>query len=182
MKTQGLTGPHEVVKVTKATRQVVAGFITKLTFNALLGSGSVTCNSKILEPVSTEEAKQIEVTCVDQRRQTRQVVGGRKEKDVNDPIRISKRAIPGGEIEKDANDPIYVKLAEESLSKYKQDKGLTESHQLIQVVKAYTQVVAGKLTKIDFTVRLAASGLITCHSEILEKAWLKLKEITVDCK
>ncbi|XP_049877759.1 uncharacterized protein LOC126374986 isoform X9 [Pectinophora gossypiella] len=111
-----------------------------------------------------------------------------------------KRQVPGGKMSKDINDPKYQKLAEESVSKYLVSSGTTQYHKIIKINKVTTQVVAGSMTRIDFTVAptncvvdsngqptssncevQSTANTLTCHSEIWEQPWLKKKEITVNC-
>ncbi|KAL0869362.1 hypothetical protein ABMA27_007612 [Loxostege sticticalis] len=92
-----------------------------------------------------------------------------------------KRQIAGGETEENPNDPKYLALAEESLQQYMQTTGNTQPHSVTKVDSVRTQVVAGFLTKIVFTVIAGNSDVIQCYSEVWERPWLSKKEITVNC-
>ncbi|XP_063539377.1 uncharacterized protein LOC134748514 [Cydia strobilella] len=100
------------------------------------------------------------------------------------PIEESKvkRQVLGGESLQDPNDPIYKKLAQESFEKYRTtNPGEQITPKKLKVTRVTTQVVAGTMTRLDFTVTPANDEDITCHSEIWEQPWLKKKEINVDC-
>ncbi|XP_047994212.1 uncharacterized protein LOC125232548 [Leguminivora glycinivorella] len=93
-----------------------------------------------------------------------------------------KRQVPGGESPQDPNDAKYKKLAEESFQKYRvANPGGVIDVKEIKITKVTSQVVAGFKTRMDFTVIPTNGDVITCHSEILEQAWLNKKEIDVNC-
>ncbi|XP_061722035.1 uncharacterized protein LOC133528605 [Cydia pomonella] len=100
------------------------------------------------------------------------------------PIEESKvkRQVPGGEQLQDPNDPKYKELAQESFEKYRvTNPGGQIDVKDLKVTRVTRQVVGGFKTRIDFTVTPANGDIITCHSEILEQAWLNKKEIDVNC-
>ncbi|XP_063831512.1 uncharacterized protein LOC135080730 [Ostrinia nubilalis] len=164
VQTSGSTQSHSVAKVDKVTTQVVAGSMTRIDFTVNVGgSDNIKCHSEVWEQ-SWLNKKEINVTC-----------------DVNNQARREKRQIAGGRTEKDPSDPSYLALAEESLQKYVQTSGSTQSHSVAKVDKVTTQVVAGTMTRIDFTVNVGGSDNIKCHSEVWEQSWLNKKEITVTC-
>ncbi|XP_063627593.1 uncharacterized protein LOC134799124 [Cydia splendana] len=153
------------IKVTRVTEQVVAGFKTRIDFTVTPANGDViTCHSEILEP-ATLNKKQIDVNC-----------------NVNQQKSIVKRQVPGGEAVKDPNDPKYKALAQESFEKYRTtNPGGQITPKELKVTKVTTQVVAGSITRLDFTVTPTNGEDITCHSEVWEQPWLNKKEIKVDC-
>ncbi|KAJ0173805.1 hypothetical protein K1T71_010954 [Dendrolimus kikuchii] len=167
LQTTGVTTPHIVVKVTKVTSQVVSGTNIFVDFTASPSSGSVedtfTCRSKIWEQPWLNK-KEIEVDC--------------------DLANRSKRQLPGGQRERNANDPKYKALAEESLVKYLQTTGVSTPYIVVEVNKVTTQVVSGTITRVDFTASPSSGSIgdtFTCRSKIWEQPWLKKKEIEVVC-
>ncbi|XP_045776776.1 multicystatin-like [Maniola jurtina] len=152
----GLTQSHSVVQVKRATKQVVAGLIYRIEFDALLGSRPMTCNSEILEQ-AWMNVRDIKVNCV------------------------SQSPIVGGLVEKDVNDPVYIQLALKSLQKYKQEKGISQCDKLLRILKVTEQVVSGTLIRIDFEATLTYTGDVLCHSEIWQQPWLHKEEIKVNC-
>ncbi|XP_049877751.1 uncharacterized protein LOC126374986 isoform X2 [Pectinophora gossypiella] len=196
----GTTQYHKIIKINKVTTQVVAGSMTRIDFtvaptNCVVDSNgqptasncevqstanTLTCHSEIWEQPWLKK-KDITVNCIPS--------NSRK-----------KRQVAGGEYEQDPNNAEYRQLAEESLSKYLVSSGTTQYHKIIKINKVTTQVVAGSMTRIDFTVAptncvvdsngqptssncevQSTANTLTCHSEIWEQPWLKKKEITVNC-
>ncbi|CAH2252990.1 uncharacterized protein LOC120631960 [Pararge aegeria] len=169
---------HKIIKITKATQQVVAGYMYRIDFDAyptncdlesdedtstcevMDTSKYLKCHSEIWDRAWLDQ-KQIKVTCEDKRREKRQITGGVKEQDPKNPV--------------------YADLATESLALYAKDKGLSGSHEVVEVTKATTQVVAGYLTHVYFNALIGSSNPVTCHSVVLEQAWLNVKNITVTC-
>nr|XP_034833813.1 uncharacterized protein LOC117990467 [Maniola hyperantus] len=151
---RGLTQSYSLENVKRVTKQVVAGLIYKIEFDALLGQNHVTCNSEIFEQ-AWMNVKDIKVNCV------------------FPPL--------GGLVEKDVNDPIYIQLAVKSLDKYKQEQGISQCTTLLHITKVTEQVVAGTMIRIDFEAKLMYYGDLLCHSEIWEQAWLHKEEIKVNC-
>ncbi|XP_061722036.1 uncharacterized protein LOC133528606 [Cydia pomonella] len=93
-----------------------------------------------------------------------------------------KRQVPGGVALQDPNDPKYKELAQESFEKYRvTNPGGQIDVKDLKVTRVTRQVVAGYKTIIDFTVTPTNGEVITCHSVIVEQAWLKKKDIDVDC-
>ncbi|XP_061721877.1 uncharacterized protein LOC133528504 [Cydia pomonella] len=93
-----------------------------------------------------------------------------------------KRQVPGGVVLQDPNDPKYKELAQESFEKYRvTNPGGQIDVKDLKVTRVTRQVVAGYKTIIDFTVTPTNGEVITCHSVIVEQAWLKKKDIDVDC-
>ncbi|KAL0869363.1 hypothetical protein ABMA27_007612 [Loxostege sticticalis] len=165
MQTTGNTQPHSVTKVDSVRTQVVAGFLTKIVFTVIAGNSDVIqCYSEVWERPWLSK-KEITVNC-GMKNQVRQ-----KREDI----------IAGGDLEQNPNDPKYLALAEESLQQYIRTTGNTQPHSVTKVDRVRTQVVAGTLTKIDFTVNAVNSDVIQCHSEVWERPWLNKKEITVNC-
>ncbi|XP_045776735.1 uncharacterized protein LOC123875121 [Maniola jurtina] len=197
-----ITQHHQLINLIKVTKQIVSGSITKIDFTisptnceldnnmeptnsdcTLLNSSDVIgCHSEIREQAWLHK-KEIKVTC-----------------DINDEKERKKRQVLGGEKEQNVNDSRYQLMAEESLKKFLQDTGSTQHHKIIKVKKVVTQVVAGSITKIDFTItptncKLSndmqptnsdcavsdPSNIISCHSEVWEQPWLNKKDINVSC-
>ncbi|KAF9796341.1 hypothetical protein SFRURICE_001914 [Spodoptera frugiperda] len=158
----GTTEPLRVVRVEKVTTQVVAGSLTRIDFVISGGQDINKCHSKIWEQPWINK-KDIEVSCH------------------NGDQRSKREAIPGGLTDQNPNDPKYRALAEESLLKFIADSGTTEPLKMVRVEKVTTQVVAGMMTRIDFTVSDGNSKTMKCHSEILEQVWVGRKEVNVDC-
>ncbi|XP_047994388.1 uncharacterized protein LOC125232678 [Leguminivora glycinivorella] len=156
-------GPIDVdkIKVTKVTRQIVAGFKTVLDFTVTPANGEdFTCHSEVLEQAWLNK-KDIDVKCNNEQ--------------VPD-------FLPGGAESKNPSDPTYQKLAQESLDKYLATcPGGPIEVDTIKVTKVTEQVVAGTKTVLDFTVTPANGKDFTCHSEVLEQAWLNKKDIDVKC-
>ncbi|XP_063367633.1 uncharacterized protein LOC134656047 [Cydia amplana] len=153
------------LKVTKVTKQVVAGSRTLIDFTITPTNGeAITCHSEIIEQKWLNN-KEITVDC-----------------DVNQQKSKVRRQIPGGEEEKDPNDEKYKQLADESLEKFSEtNPGGPIKAKQIKVTKVTSQVVSGSLTLITFTVEPANGEEFTCHSKVWEQPWLNKKEITVTC-
>ncbi|KAI8425361.1 hypothetical protein MSG28_007122 [Choristoneura fumiferana] len=164
LQTSGGTLTERKIEVNKVTEQVVAGSLTRIDFTVRpLNGDSFTCHSKVWEQPWVNK-KDITVKCNINEKQTR-----------------VKRHVPGGQTEKDPSKPEYKALAEESLQKYLQTSGDTLTETEVEVNKVTVQVVAGSLTRIDFTVRPLNGDSFTCHSEVWEQPWLNKKEIDVNC-
>ncbi|XP_075982770.1 uncharacterized protein LOC142981007 [Anticarsia gemmatalis] len=163
--------PHRVVRVEKVSTQVVSGVRTIIDFVVTptddSSGDSIKCNSEIWEQAWLNKKEITKVSC--------QIENSR-----------SKRQVPGGLKEQDPNDPEYSQLANESLQKYLADTGNGRPHRVVRVEKVSTQVVSGVRTIIDFVVTPSddsSAESIKCHSEIWEQAWLNKKEITkVSCQ
>ncbi|XP_053613978.1 uncharacterized protein LOC128677282 [Plodia interpunctella] len=167
LTSSGITQAHKVISVDKVTYQVVAGFMTRLDFTIKpVGEGDVIkCHSEVWERPWLD-LKEITVNC-----------------EIKDQQSRAKRSLPGGVDERDPNDPKYKTLAEESMQKYLTSSGMTQAHKVISVDKVTYQVVAGSMTRLDFTIKPVGEGdVIKCHSEVWERPWLDLKEITVNCE
>nr|XP_034833780.1 uncharacterized protein LOC117990447 [Maniola hyperantus] len=176
---------YEVVRVENVTVQVVAGTLTRILFKISPKNSKdteISCSSRIWDRPWLN-SKEINTTCDN--------INGKS---------VKKRHVPGGVSEKDPNDPRYKQLALDSLKKFLQESKITQHHELISVKKVTKQIVSGSITKIDFTMSptnceldnnmepttslctvLNSSGIIGCHSEISEQAWLHKKEIKVTC-
>ncbi|RVE55241.1 hypothetical protein evm_000139 [Chilo suppressalis] len=164
LQTSGATGPHRVVTIDNVKSQVVAGSLTTIDFTVLANNADVIkCHSKIWEQPWINK-KQIDVTCALANEQNR-----------------GKRQVPGGEKQQDKNDPRYKAMAEECLQKYLQTSGATGPHRIVTIDNVKSQVVAGSLTTIDFTVLANNADVIKCHSKIWEQPWINKKEIDVTC-
>ncbi|CAH2983229.1 unnamed protein product [Chilo suppressalis] len=164
LQTSGATGPHRVVTIDNVKSQVVAGSLTTIDFTVLANNADVIkCHSKIWEQPWINK-KEIDVTCALANEQNRE-----------------KRQVPGGEKQQDKNDPRYKAMAEESLQKYLQTSGATGPHRVVTIDNVKSQVVAGSLTTIDFTVLANNADVIKCHSKIWEQPWINKKEIDVTC-
>ncbi|KAH9628289.1 hypothetical protein HF086_017364 [Spodoptera exigua] len=158
----GTTQPLQVVRVEKVTTQVVAGEMTRIDF-VISGSQDVNkCHSEIWEQAWINK-KDIKVSCG------------------NGDQRSKRESMAGGLMEHDPNDPKYRALAEESLVKFIAESGTTQTLQVVRVEKVTTQVVAGTVTRIDFTVSALNVEALKCHSYIFEQVWLDKKEVDVDC-
>ncbi|CAH2983232.1 unnamed protein product [Chilo suppressalis] len=164
LQTSGATGPHRVVTIDNVKSQVVAGSLTTIDFTVLANNADVIkCHSKIWEQPWINK-KEIDVTCALANEQNR-----------------GKRQVPGGEKQQDKNDPRYKAMAEECLQKYLQTSGATGPHRIVTIDNVKSQVVVGSLTTIDFTVLANNADVIKCHSKIWEQPWINKKEIDVTC-
>nr|BAH59606.2 cysteine proteinase inhibitor precursor [Manduca sexta]BAI44279.1 cysteine proteinase inhibitor precursor [Manduca sexta] len=168
----GSTKPHKVVRVVKATTQVVSGSMTRIEFVISPADGNsgdvISCYSEVWEQ-PWRHKKEITVDCK-----------------INNQKYRAKRETPVGGIQaQEPNDPIFQSLAEESMQKYLQSIGSTKPHKVVRVVKASTQVVSGSMTRIEFVISPSdgnSGDVISCYSEVWEQPWMHKKEITVDCK
>ncbi|KAG6460847.1 hypothetical protein O3G_MSEX012250 [Manduca sexta] len=168
----GSTKPHKVVRVVKASTQVVAGSMTRIEFVISPSDGNsgdvISCYSEVWEQPWMNK-KEITVDCK-----------------INNQKYRAKRETPVGGIQaQDPNDPEFQSLAEESMQKYLQSIGSTKPHKVVRVVKASTQVVSGSMTRIEFVISPSdgnSGDVISCYSEVWEQPWMNKKEITVDCK
>nr|BAE97580.1 multicystatin [Manduca sexta] len=168
----GSTKPHKVVRVVKATTQVVSGSMTRIEFVISPSDGNsgdvISCYSEVWEQ-PWRHKKEITVDCK-----------------INNQKYRAKRETPVGGIQaQEPNDPIFQSLAEESMQKYLQSIGSTKPHKVVRVVKASTQVVSGSMTRIEFVISPSdgnSGDVISCYSEVWEQPWRHKKEITVDCK
>ncbi|KAH9628291.1 hypothetical protein HF086_017366 [Spodoptera exigua] len=157
----GTIQPLQVVRVEKVTTQVVAGKMTRIDF-VISGSQDVNkCHSEIWEQAWINK-KDIKVSCG------------------NGDQRSKRETLAGGLTEQDPNDPTYRALAEESLAKFIAETGTIQPLQVVRVEKVTTQVVAGKMTRIDFVIS-GSQDVNKCHSEIWEQAWINKKDIKVSC-
>ncbi|KAH9628290.1 hypothetical protein HF086_017365 [Spodoptera exigua] len=157
----GTIQPLQVVRVEKVTTQVVAGKMTRIDF-VISGSQDVNkCHSEIWEQAWINK-KDIKVSCG------------------NGDQRSKRETLAGGLTEQDPNDPTYRALAEESLAKFIAESGTIQPLQVVRVEKVTTQVVAGKMTRIDFVIS-GSQDVNKCHSEIWEQAWINKKDIKVSC-
>ncbi|CAG4984478.1 unnamed protein product [Colias eurytheme] len=160
--TSGVSQQYEQIKIKKVTTQVVSGTLIRLDFEATGPGNVITCHSKVWEQLWLKK-KEINVTC-----------------HTDSELSREKRGIPGGETEQDPNDPTFLNLAQESLNKYFVTSGASQQYEKIQIKKVTTQVVAGSLTRIDFEAT-GQGNVITCHSKVWDRPWLKKKEINVTC-
>ncbi|XP_041968994.1 uncharacterized protein LOC121725893 isoform X2 [Aricia agestis] len=164
----GNTQNHVILKIEKATKQVVAGAKRTIDFTASPESQPtdvIRCHSDIWEqPWLNKE--DITVTCNIQPEESR-----------------VRRGITGGESDDDPNSPHVKELAYKSLNKYLQSVGNTQNHLILKIEKATKQVVAGTKRTIDFTASPESqpTDVIRCHSDIWERAWLNEEDITVTC-
>ncbi|XP_037294084.1 uncharacterized protein LOC119189173 [Manduca sexta] len=168
----GSVEPHKVVRVEKASTQVVAGLMTRIEFviSPLDGNSGdvISCYSEVWEQAGLDK-KKISVDC----------------KINNQKYRAKRDLIVGGIRDQDPNDPIFKSLAEASMQKYLQSIGSIEPHKVVRVEKASTQVVAGLMTRVEFVISPLdgnSGDVISCYSEVWEQAGLDKKKISVDCK
>ncbi|XP_049877758.1 uncharacterized protein LOC126374986 isoform X8 [Pectinophora gossypiella] len=155
------------------------------------------CTVEVWERTWLDEGRQVKVICDD----TLNVTAG------NDQIKLRKKRntdpntnFVGGPLQKNIDDPEYSALAQESLQKYLKTSGNNRHYQLIQLDNVSVQVVAGKLSKIDFRISPTnchvndigqpietncevetGADVISCHSKIWERPWINSKEISVTC-
>lgn len=145
------------------------------------------CQVQVWERSWLEDGRQVKVKCYNdatKKSQTIAIKQNRKKRDVT---------LVGGPREKDVNDPKYRDLAEESMQKYLQTSGNNLQHNIVKIDKVTVQVVAGTLTKIDFEISPTdcqsenvgnatnSNCDLICYSEVWERPWLKSKDIQVNC-
>ncbi|XP_048477517.1 uncharacterized protein LOC105390473 isoform X2 [Plutella xylostella] len=80
----------------------------------------------------------------------------------------------------DPSDPKYRVIAEKSLKKYTADTGLGSEYSVLSVERASTQLVAGTLTRVDFTAG-ARDQPVRCHSVLYERPWENFEQLNVTC-
>ncbi|KAK6640312.1 hypothetical protein RUM44_011998 [Polyplax serrata] len=83
----------------------------------------------------------------------------------------------GGHRVLDVKDPDVVRMGQFALSHLNKGKGLGESRcELVEILNATRQVVAGMLTKL--TLKVIENGVTKhCHVNILEQLWLNKREV-----
>ncbi|XP_046971351.1 uncharacterized protein LOC124538353 isoform X2 [Vanessa cardui] len=106
----------------------------------------------------------------------------------------------GCDFEEDPQKHIYKVMAEESLRKYLETNGYHRLYTVLQVQRVRTQLVSGKITKINFVagatncildkqmnpvnppcVIIHPVEILECYSEILEIPWKNFRGIKVTC-
>ncbi|XP_063367191.1 uncharacterized protein LOC134655680 [Cydia amplana] len=173
-------------KVTKVTTQVVSGTKTFIDFTVFPTNGDeITCHSEIWEQPWLNK-KVIDVNCGLKGREKREIFHDNPDK--------YKQGSPN---ELDASEPQFKLLAVESLQKYVEMINSTVHHEVVEVKKAISKVVAGKLYEIDFTAVPTSCSiyegntenciarndtLLSCHAQVWARPWLKSNEIDVICK
>lgn len=187
------------IKVHRVTSQLVSGKIYKIDYAAIPKSCSLKtspeCNEGLKHYCHTEilsrpwrEGYKIDVHC--------DRVINSDEVNIND--RRKRDIFLGAPAVENVNDE-YKMLAEESLTKYQQLSNAKNVHRVINIHNITTQVIAGTLTKLDFSASptkcligdnskpkadctlLEPENRLHCQAEIWEKSWLKFKKITVNC-
>ncbi|XP_061722025.1 uncharacterized protein LOC133528598 isoform X1 [Cydia pomonella] len=143
------------IKVAKVTTQIVSGVITRIEYDVIPIAGkSLSCHSEIVQ-----ENWVTSITCYTKKY----------------PL------VPGGEVSQNPDHHRYKNLAKESFKKFQETNGVTIVKHII-VNKVTTQVVAGIITRIDFTVTPIKGQPFICHSEIFEQKWVQGKNIKVNCE
>ncbi|XP_038206862.1 uncharacterized protein LOC119828695 [Zerene cesonia] len=179
---------QRVLQINSITTQIFAGLLTEINF--LVGyTTCITdtendidedscplnnepprkCQAVIWDRPWLEDGRQLNVSC-----NSKNIL-------VNNSRRKRFTQLLGGVSTKDPNDPIYLNLAKESLNNYFLTSGASQQYERLQVKKVTTQVVAGTLTKIEFEAT-GQGNVITCHSAVWDRPWLKKKEYNVTCK
>lgn len=189
-----VAGVLTIVNFTVGYTTCPSGSVIDLSFCELMDKEPLrNCQVQVWERTWLEDGRQFKVSCSD---------GSSKRNHNTDMNTTRKRRnleIVGGPKEKDINDPKYKKLAVESMNKYLQSTENSQNHKLVKIDKVTVQVVAGTLTKIDFRISptnceldnsgkatdpncdLKESDILRCHSVVWERVWLKSKEIEVNC-
>lgn len=157
------SGPVKLIKLVKAETQVVSGTNYKLQLE-LAGTGanaeSRACEALVFNQPWTNTRKLIRSSCAPLTKS-----------------KTSKRQIPGGFSEVDVNDDSVKEMAQfvtTSLSETSNSGPVT----LIEVVKAETQVVAGKNYKLTLKFTDASNAEpYTCEAVIFDQSWTKTREL-----
>ncbi|XP_077300839.1 kininogen-2-like [Arctopsyche grandis] len=191
---------HKVVDIKSATVQVVAGTMTRITFEAkmtscgrvdvdkletcpiLIGAATKICKASIWDRPWLENGKEITINC----EEAPSTDGGQQ------PV--------GGETKVDVKKPEIQQLARESLAQYDLRSNNENLHKVVKIKSATSQVVAGTMTRITFEAKETSCGRVDvdeletcpilrgavaklCKASIWDRPWLvNGKEITVDCK
>ncbi|CAK1549543.1 unnamed protein product [Leptosia nina] len=191
IESSGLSNQHEVLSITNVTKQIVAGTITRINFeasptncpfNTVLQETSSNCettgdNIACLATVWEQlwiNFKQINVTCDNTNEKSR-----------------TTRALAKYQIQ-NPKDEKYRLLAQESLQKYQASKKLKQKHEVVSVDKVTTQVVSGIIYKIDYTATGIACArkkrscgktekVLHCSTKIWDRPWIHSKKIHVNC-
>lgn len=203
---------QKLVEIKSVERIIVAGVVTKVNFSVgytTCPSGSdadlSSCELLEKEPLRNCQVQVWERSWLEDGRQVK-VICNNDASNNSQNIEIKpnrhKRDLPliGGSQNKDVNDPKYKELAKQSMQQYLQTSGNNQHYKIVTIDKVTVQVVAGTLTKIDFKISptnceldnfgnatdpncdLNESDIISCHSEVWARPWLKSKEITVNCR
>ncbi|XP_063539024.1 uncharacterized protein LOC134748233 [Cydia strobilella] len=174
------------LKVTKVATQVDSGTKTFIDFTVFPTNGDeITCHSEIWEQPWLNK-KEIDVKCGLKGQEKREIFHDNPEK--------YKQGSPN---ELDASEPQFKLLAVESLQKYVEMINSPVHHEVVEVKKVISKVVAGKLYEIDFTAVPTSCSmyeanpdnciarndtLLSCHAQVWARPWLKSNEINVICK
>lgn len=114
--------------------------------------------------------------------------------------RKKRSILVGAPLEKDINSEHYRKLLEKTLKRYQQLSNAKYVHKVIKIHHVSEQIVAGTLTKLEFSISptkclissqvpviecdiLKPKTVLRCQAEVWDRPWLKSDEdITIDCK
>ncbi|GBP88989.1 Protein O-mannosyl-transferase 2 [Eumeta japonica] len=203
---------HKITQVNKISTQIVQGVKTKIDFivvptNCLqndidsldfyetkceLQSSGYTyeCHAEIWDRPwlnNEKDRRQIEISC--------------KPKE-NEAKRMKRNVRLGVPKEEDLNDQKYKDMAQRSLQKYQLLSSTQSAHKLITVDRVTSQVVSGRLFRIDFTIsptsclKSEVSGVVgpdcevrsetfKCFAKIWSRPWLQdeneKEQIDVNC-
>ncbi|XP_048477515.1 uncharacterized protein LOC105390473 isoform X1 [Plutella xylostella] len=176
--------PYQVVSVLSGTKQVVAGSSTRLVFAvraAPAGPATATCEAVVWEQ-PWRKFKEINVTCNLKNRQKREAPNDQESVEKHQTIVRNHPEINfvGAPATVDPSDPKYRVIAEKSLKKYTADTGLGSEYSVLSVERASTQLVAGTLTRVDFTAG-ARDQPVRCHSVLYERPWENFEQLNVTC-
>ncbi|VVD04819.1 unnamed protein product, partial [Leptidea sinapis] len=186
---------QRIVEIKSIETQIFAGLITTVKFlvgyticteevskdldtcELINGEPLRTCQAVFWDRPWLEEGRQFNVTC--------------EKSNVNEQYSRRKRSTSddlhfvGGQKNMNPDEAIYKKLAEDSLSKYLDSTNNNYEYEVLSVDKVTVQVVAGTLTRIDFTIsgkKHNESEIKTCRAKIWDRPWLKEgRDFNVSC-
>lgn len=224
--TYGNSHHYKIIKIDKVTTKLASGKVTTIDFtvsptNCKVDSKgqpsssncdivnpatTVSCNSEVWERPWLNST-QYTVNCqeddsvINTKRHLNAVIEENNPRIKRQVLREPREAIKGGLKEQNASDDKYRQMAKDSLTHFIVEHAKTRHLQVVQVHKVTTQVVAGFLTRIEFSVsrtdcKVDCNGVpdrpnckvinpedtIRCNASVVEQAWLNKTEYIVDCE
>lgn len=168
---------HSVVRIVKATYQVVSGSLTKI--DVVLrkeGAAEKACSVRVWERpwLAVSDYKEITVSCEGEdevksrSRRSANNLGGLK-------IKGGPVAIPDPEHNEEVKSYVNDALASYNSAQY------GSGHSVLRILNATKQTVSGSLTKINVVLQ-NGSAEKNCEIKVWNRAWIENgKEITVTC-
>lgn len=156
-------------EILSATRQVVAGSLTKFKVSMLLGDAkdNVICDFEVWEQAWIADGRKVKVSCDNEKKYTlTQTPVNQRGK-----LRTRRDTLVGAPTEVDNNDESVKELLETHLKRL--DTGSDDTLQLVSVEKITRKVVSGLSYKVKGTFRSGESEPKACEIDIWTRPWIE---------